>query len=268
MPDPYSQITTVDPSIQDVLIKAMELRAADPRSRAIREKFFSWINFPETARVLEIGCGSAAICRELAQLPGVGEIVGLDPSPVFLAKAQELAARIPNLRFEEGDARALPFNDDAFDVALFHTCLTHVPEPEQAVAEAFRVLRPSGQLAILDGDYSTTTVAVGDHDPLQSCVDAAMAGLVNDRWLARRLPRIVRSCGFQIERIDSHGYLQAETPDYMLTLVDRGADILVSSNRIDQALADSLKEEARRRADSGEFFGFIAFTTMIAKKSA
>ena len=43
----------------------------------------------------------------------------------------------------------------------------------------------------------------------------------------------------------------------MLTLVDRGADILVNANRIDQVLADSLKKEARRRADHGEFFGFI-----------
>jgi len=52
----------------------------------------------------------------------------------------------------------------------------------------------------------------------------------------------------------------------MLTLVNRGADILVNSNRIDSALADSLKKEARRRADSGEFFGFIAFNTLIARK--
>lgn len=147
--------------------------------------------------MLEIGCGSGAISRELAHCPSVGEIVGLDPSPVFLAKARELAAGIPKLRFQEGDARvALPFNDDAFDVAVFHTCLTHVPGPEEAVGETVRVLPPGGQLAILDGDYSTTTVAVGDYDPLQPCIDAAMAGLVNDRWLARRLPRMVRSCGF------------------------------------------------------------------------
>ncbi|MGK9264990.1 class I SAM-dependent methyltransferase [Sinorhizobium meliloti] len=77
----------------------MELRAADPRSRAIREKFFASVDFPEAARVLEIGCGSGAISRELAHCPNVGEIVGLDPSPVFLAKARELAAGIPKLRF-------------------------------------------------------------------------------------------------------------------------------------------------------------------------
>ncbi|MGN7754294.1 class I SAM-dependent methyltransferase [Sinorhizobium sp. 22678] len=99
MPDPYSQTTTVDPSLLGVLIKAMELRAADSRSRTIREKFFASVDFPEAARVLEIGCGSGAISRELAHCPNVGEIVGLDPSPVILAKARELAAGIPKLRF-------------------------------------------------------------------------------------------------------------------------------------------------------------------------
>jgi ubiquinone/menaquinone biosynthesis C-methylase UbiE len=268
MPDPYSQVTSVDQSILDVLIKAMELRAADGRSQSIRKTFLSCVDFPDAARVLEVGCGSGAISRELARWPKVGEVVGVDPSTVFLAKARELADGISNLRFEEGDARALPYKDAEFDVTVFHTCLTHVPGPEKAIAEAFRVLQPGGHLAILDGDYSTTTVAVGDHDPLQACADAAMAGLVNDRWLMRRLPRMVRSSGFQIERVDSHGYLQLDAPDYMLTLVDRGADILVNANRIDQALADSLKKEARRRSDHGEFFGFIAFTTMIAKKPA
>jgi SAM-dependent methyltransferase len=266
MPDPYSQITTVDPSILDVLIRAQEIRAADPRARAIRQSFFGWVDFPKGGRVLEAGCGSGAISRELADWPDVGEVIGSDPSPVFLARARELAAGIANLRFEEGDARSLPYGNDTFDVVVFHTCLTHVPAPEKALAEAFRVLRPGGRLAILDGDYATTTVAIGDHDPLQACADAAMAGLVNDRWLARRLPLMTTSAGFRVDRHDSHGYLQTTAPDYMLTLVDRGADILANAKRMDAALADALKKEARRRVAGGEFFGFIAFASLVAHK--
>jgi ubiquinone/menaquinone biosynthesis C-methylase UbiE len=268
MPDPYSQITAVAPHVLEVLIKAMEVRAADPRARAMRENFLSRIDFPRAARVLEAGCGSGAICRDLARWPGVGEVVGLDPSAVFLARARELAAGIANLRFEEGDARALPQGDDAFDVVVLHTCLTHVPGPEQALAEVWRVLRPGGSLAVLDGDYATTTVAIGDHDPLQQCVDAAIDGLVHDRWLMRRLPAMVAVSGFRIERQDSHGYLQTTAPNYMLTLVDRGADLLASSHRIDAALADGFKQEARRRVDRGGFFGFIAFVSLIARKPA
>lgn len=94
-----------------------------------------------------------------------------------------------------------------------------------------------------------------------------MAGHVNDRWLVRRLPPMVTAAGFRIERFDSHGYLQTSAPDYMLTLVDRGADLLAASERIDAQLADDLKKEARRRVDHGRFFGFIAFAGLIASKS-
>ena len=266
MPDAYSHITTAEPAVVNALIDAMELRAADPQQRVIRERFLSEVAFPEDARVLEAGCGSGAICRELARWPQVGQVVGLDPSPAFLAKARELAAGIPDLLFHEGDARSLPYKDEEFDAVVFHTCLTHVPGPEQALTEAFRVLRRGGRLAVLDGDYSTTSVATGEHDPLQACADAAMAGLVNDRWLVRRLRPLVTSAGFVIERCDSHGYLQTSAPDYMLTLVDRGADLLVNSGRIDAELADDLKKEARRRVDGGRFFGFIAFAGLIASK--
>jgi SAM-dependent methyltransferase len=267
MHDLYSQVTTVDPAVLDILIKAMELRAVDPRTRQMRERFYSSIDFPEGARVLEAGCGSGAICRELARWPRVGTTIGLDPSPVFLAKARELAADLPDLRFEEGDARSLPYEDGSFDVVVFHTCLTHVPGPEKALGEAFRVLRPGGRLAILDGDYATTTVAIGDNDPLQSCAGAAMSALVHDPWLVRRLPSLVDAAGFRVEGLDSHGYLQTAAPDYMLTLVERGADILSNAGRMGTALADGLKDEARRRADKGEFFGFIPFASLIAYKA-
>jgi ubiquinone/menaquinone biosynthesis C-methylase UbiE len=170
------------------------------------------------------------------------------------------------VRFEEGDANALPYGSDEFDVIVFHTCLTHLLTPGMALAEALRVLRPGCHLAILDGDYSTTSVAIGDNDPLQACTDAAVSALVNDRWLARRLPSLVRSCGFHVERFDSHGYLQESTPDYMFTLIDRGAQTLANLKRIDQATADSLKREARCRVDRGEFFGFIALVSLIARK--
>ncbi|MPZ13913.1 MAG: methyltransferase domain-containing protein [Chloroflexi bacterium] len=108
MPDAYSQVTTLDQSVLNVLINAMELRAADPLQREIRGAFLERVDFPEAARVLEAGCGSGAICRELARWPKVGETVGLDPSPAFLAKARKLAEGIPNLRFDEGDARSMP----------------------------------------------------------------------------------------------------------------------------------------------------------------
>ena len=116
----------------------LELRAADSQQRELRDAYLADIDFPTGARVVEVGCGPGPVSRALASRPGMGEVVGVDPSPVFLSKGRELAQDIPNLTFVEGDARALPFEDDSFDVLIFHTTLCHIPEPEVALAEALR----------------------------------------------------------------------------------------------------------------------------------
>ena len=134
------------------------------------------------------------------------------------------------------------------------------------MAEAFRVLRPGGWLAAFDGDYATTTVAIGDFDPLQACVDAWVGSSVHDRWLLRRLPALARSTGFEVVSYRSHGYVQNVDPDYMMTIVERGLDALTTSGRIAREVAESLLNEARRRGESGQFFGHIAYVSLLARK--
>jgi SAM-dependent methyltransferase len=267
VPDAYATIADVDVATQERLAAVLEVRAADPQQRAILESYLSEIEFGDEARVLEIGCGTGPVTRALAARPGVVEAVGVDPSSVFLAKARELAAALANITFEEGDGRSLRFADADFDVVVLHTTLCHVPEPELVLAEAFRVLRPDGTLAVCDGDYATVTVALGEWDPLQDCIEAVKAAFLNDPWLVRRLPALLRAAGFEVVSSKSHGYLQVSDPEYMLTLVDRGADALASWGRIGPELAASLKAEARHRAEADRFFGFIGFASFIARKA-
>jgi SAM-dependent methyltransferase len=149
---------------------------------------------------------------------------------------------------------------------VVHRVLSHVPGPEQVLAEAFRVLRPGGKLAAFDGDYATITLATGDVDPLQTCVDAFRPAYITDAWVVRRLPALVRDAGFAHGRLRSHGYVQIEDPDYMLSIADRGADALAASGTIGPALADALKAEARRRVAEHAFFGHVAYASLIAGK--
>jgi ubiquinone/menaquinone biosynthesis C-methylase UbiE len=267
MPDVYANIETAEEAVLERLVEVLELRAADPAQQAMLEDYLGDLPLPDGARVLEVGCGTGAVARMLATRPRVGSVVGLDPSAVFVDHARRLAEGMADLSYVVGSGIALPFDDGAFDAVVFHTVLSHIPDAGRALAEAARVTAAGGALAVFDGDYATTTVALGDHDPLQTCVDAAVAALVHDPYLVRRLGTLVRTAGWEIARLRSHGYVANEDPGYILTLIDRGADTLVAAGELGEPAADALKAEARRRVTAGEFFGHIAYASLIARRS-
>jgi hypothetical protein len=107
---------------------------------------------------------------------------------------------------------------------------------------------------------------VREIDPLQPVVSAMVANFVHDPWLTRRLSKMLSSRGFQVQSLRSHGYTQTTEPTYMLTLIDRGADVLTESGAITKDAAEAIRKEARRRAQAGEFFGHISFVSVIARK--
>lgn len=126
MPDVYTKVAEAAPEILEGLMTALELRAADPQQRAMLHTYLTDAALPQGARVLEVGCGTGAVTRLLATWPGVVETIGVDPSPVFVARARQLARELTTAVFEQADGRSLPFADSMFDAVVFHTTLCHV----------------------------------------------------------------------------------------------------------------------------------------------
>lgn len=265
MSDVWASVADLDAAAQERLAAVLETRGADAQQQAMRRAFLADIAVPPGASVLDVGCGTGVLTRMLANLPGVDRVVGVDPAPSLLAKARELAGDTPHVTFLEADGRALPFADETFDVVVFDSTLSHVPRPEEALREAFRAARPGGWLAVFDGDYATTTVALGDHDPLQAVVDMMMANSVHDRRLVRRLPALARNAGFDVRGVRSHGFVETGG-GYVPTIVERGADLLVAAGMIGDELGAALKAEARRRVEAGSFFGHIAYGSLTGRK--
>lgn len=266
MPDIYATISEQPQDVQERIIEVLNLRADEPEMQAMLDDYLSALDVPDDARVLEIGSGAGAATRKIAEHASVGQVTALDPSPVFLERARKTLADLDHVAFVEGDARSLEFDDESFELVLAHTVLCHVPKPEEALAEAYRVLVPGGQIVIFDGDYTTMNVAAGDFDPLQRCVDCALSNYVHDQWFMRRLSKMVDTAGFKIRRSDGHGYVQVTDPKYLLTVIDRGAEAIASTGTIGSELAAALKAEARRRVEEKQFYGVIMFGSLVAEK--
>ena len=266
MPDVYSIITELEPAVVEQLATAMEVSAADPQHQTMVDAYLAELDPPAGARVVEIGCGTGAITRMIAARADIGEVVGVDPSPILIERARQLSADQSSVSFQEADGRHVASDDSSFDVAVLHRVLSHAPAPEELLAEAHRLLRPGGRVAVFDGDYATITLATGSDDPLQVCVAAMVSTFVNDPWVVRRLPALAEAAGFEDARIRSFGFVQTHDAGYMVGIADRGADVLAASGRIGPDLADALKAEARRRVDEGSFFGHVAYACLLGSR--
>lgn len=113
-------------------------------SEAMRETYKALFKLDAPRDILEIGCGTGALCRALARWYSGAAVTGLDRDSAFVAYARAQGGA----RYIEGDALHLPFEDESFDVTISNTVLEHV-EPTAFFAEQRRVLRPGGVCLVL-----------------------------------------------------------------------------------------------------------------------
>jgi ubiquinone/menaquinone biosynthesis C-methylase UbiE len=105
---------------------------------------------PAGGMVLEIAPGPGYFCIELAKL-GKFQINGLDISKSFVEIARKNAqAAGLQIDFRQGNASALPFENDRFNFTFCQAAFKNFSQPVQAISEMYRVLRPGGQAVIVD----------------------------------------------------------------------------------------------------------------------
>ena len=141
-------------------------------------KLIALANMAPSDHVLDIGCGTGIVALQAARWGGHhGKALGIDLSEQMLATAAAKAAQAElqdRVSFKQMDAEHLELEDCSFDTALSLFALLHFPNPQIALAEMFRVLRPGG----------TLVVAVGSRPPFLS-----LDGLL---YRASRLPDLLR----------------------------------------------------------------------------
>ena len=101
-------------------------------------------------RIADLGAGEGLISQLLAQR--ADKVVCVDNSPKMIEFGRDLAEKndLSNLLYKLGDIEEVPLEDDSFDLALLSQALHHAQHPQKAIDEAFRILKPGGQLILLD----------------------------------------------------------------------------------------------------------------------
>ncbi len=184
---------------------------AEARYRPWREKLWALVKGPalspstslrvnsaEGPRVLEVGVGTG---KNMPFWPKDAQVTGIDLTPGMLEIARRRAQQlrlITDLRL--GDAQALDFPDSTFDTAVATFVFCSVPDPVLGLRELARVVRPGGQVLLLEHMRSANSILGTLMDFVNPLVVRLMGANVN-----RRTVDNVRASGLQIETVEDLG---------------------------------------------------------------
>jgi len=246
------------------LVARLERRGRLPDERETRAAYLGLLGIGPGQRVLDVGCGSGVVTRDLARrvAPG-GLAVGLDPSPTFLTHAGALA-RADGLRdgieFQLGGALAIPFPDGSFDAVVAATVLAHVPDGARAVPELGRVTRPGGRVGVFDLDTDSLVLAHPDRALTRRIVAAHSDHGAVDGWLARRLPGLFLQAGFEEVGVRAFTPLDRDPSGFYGGTAERAAEVAVKVGAIDEAEREGWLVALRAQQAAG---GFLAGRTHL-----
>lgn len=251
----WRDTVSADPERARDLVARLERRAQAADEIAARDVYLGLLDITAGDRVLDVGCGSGVVTREIARRVGSrGLAVGLDPSPALLAAARELAEKAgfaDRMEFREGDALRLPVPDRSFDVVVSVTVLSHVPKGEDAIPEFVRVLRPGGRLGVFDFDADMTVVTHPDRALTRRIVTAASDAMAVNGWLVRQLPSLFQRAGLVDVRARGFFPLETELQSFYANLAERCAEVAVKTGAITEFESRTWLDAFREQATQG-----------------
>lgn len=184
-----------DAFYDEEMSRKQELLASTPDMQAQRRAILAAMALKPGEDVLDIGAGNGIMAREILDVVGPsGAVTGIDAAAPMVAMARALC---PGGNFAQGDAANLPFKDASFDAVTAAQLVCFLPEPDRALAEMRRVLRPGGRAVILDTDWGSLVWNSNDPGLMARAVDVYTRPYA-DAHVPRTLSRRLEAAGFQV----------------------------------------------------------------------
>lgn len=183
-----------------------QIRSLHVDETEVERALISHLTAEPIGDLLDIGTGTGRILEILA--PHIGNGTGIDFSREMLALARTRLERasLRNCTLRQGDMYQLPWPDRSFDAAVIHQVLHYAEDPAAAIAEAARVLRPRGRLAVVDfaphelanlrEGHAHRHLGFADQDVAKWCRNAGLTPMKGEHlagkpltvtlWMARR----------------------------------------------------------------------------------
>ncbi|MBT8440847.1 MAG: class I SAM-dependent methyltransferase [Gammaproteobacteria bacterium] len=175
-------------------------------------------------RFLDCGCGPGTLTYGFAGYVAPGEAIGIDRENTQSERIRKLAERecVANLRFEQGDIYALPFEDESFDVVFASAVLGSVTDANGVVREMTRVLRPAGVIGLKEFDHDGDLIW-----PLTPIIEksiehyhAIRAHNGHEPSAGRRLKEFMIDNGCRVDYINAY-FDQQTTTEELVPYVER-----------------------------------------------
>lgn len=225
-------------------------------------------------RLLDVGCGLGDACLALASSLGEdGEVAGIDASRQMITAASARATALScRVRFSVGDAHALDEPDDSFDAVRSERTLQWLRDPEAAVAEMARVAQPTALVSLIDTDWSTFTLDIGDSETHRQVRAAMSAPRTRPHDVGGRLAELVRACGlrpvaqtFATQTWASWDPDASPAPDGCFSMWSL-ADDLIDNGTLAPDARGTFVENVHQAARRGHFSMELTMHAVVARK--
>jgi len=256
-----------DETVQ-MMVGLLDLQDAAPSMRRLRDWALGAADVQPGHRVVDVGSGTGTMARELADLVGpTGQVTGIEPNSKLRTIATERAARQPDppasgnrgsISFVEGLATRLPLPDHSVDLVWCERVMQHLADPQGAMNEFARVLRPGGRALVLDSDHASRVTSDVDF-AVEAKITAAFFAMTPNPRAARHIPRQAIEAGFTVDPdVGSAALVMMAIPPGAPSLLEVSARQAVAAGTLSAEEAQQAIDRQRAAAAAGH--GFSAVT--------